>query len=124
MTPVEMTVFLVEMVMCLEKRGGDLEDVMNVGEEQNVAEIVATVAEPGVELERRVAELESQIRELMAQASAAHESAGRKTAKTFAASAAKGETIAAGALDAAFASLSVEQRIAVKMEMLRSGLIG
>jgi len=101
-----------------------LEDVMNVGEEQSVTEIVATVAEPAVELERRVAELESQIHELMAQASAAYESAGRKTAKTFAASAAKGETIAAGALDAAFASLSVEQRIAVKMELMRSGLIG
>ncbi|MBS1813594.1 MAG: hypothetical protein JSS87_01830 [Acidobacteria bacterium] len=113
---------MVEMTVLFEERWR-LEDVMHVGEEQDVMEIVATVAEPAVELERRVAELEGQIRALMAQTSAAHESAGRKTAKTFSV-AAKGEAMEAGALDAAFASLSVEQRIAVKMEMMRSGLLG
>ena len=34
------------------------------------------------------------------------------------------ETMSAGALDAALGSLSIEQRIAVKTEMLRAGLVG
>lgn len=94
---------------------------------EEMIEIEATVAEPVVEMERRVAELEARVRELMsvsASAAAVSHEAGRKTVKTFAASAqAKGEAIAAGALDAAFASLSVEQRIAVKMEMMRGGML-
>lgn len=100
--------------------------------------IEATVAEPLVEMEKRIAELEARVAELIAMsASAAGGSAavaasagsasnepGRKTVKTFASPVhAKGEAIAAGTLDAAFASLSVEQRIAVKMEMMRGGLL-
>lgn len=97
-------------------------------EELIEGEIVATVAEVTVsDLEVRVAELESRIETLMS--AAAKEPVGRKTVSSFAASAAskKGvalvEGISAGALDTALASLSVEQRIAVKMEMLRSGLM-
>lgn len=49
---------------------------------------------------------------------------GLRPVKTFASpGVVKGEAIAASALDAAFESLSVEQRIAVKMEMMRGGLL-
>jgi hypothetical protein len=38
--------------------------------------------------------------------------------------AAGGETLEAAALDGALTSLSIEQRIAVKAELLRAGLLG
>jgi len=35
-----------------------------------------------------------------------------------------GDSMEAGAIDAALSSLSIEQRIAVKAELLRAGLLG
>ncbi len=68
-------------------------------------------------LEQRLAEAEATIATLRAQ--------GRKTAPTGGALLAKeGVAVEAGALDAALVSLSLEQRIAVKAGLLRSGLLG
>ena len=110
--------------------------------EQSVGRIVATVESQreGELAERlRLAEdklvaAESRIAELTAAAAVKVESMGRKTISAgMTAMLSKGgisaeglETgrIEAGALDAALSSLSIEQRFAVKAEMLRSGLLG
>jgi hypothetical protein len=87
--------------------------------EETVGRIVATVESAReAELERKLAEAERTIVELRASSAG-----GRKTvvAGSLVAKAAEGSEI--GALDGALASLSVEQRFAVKAEMLRSGLL-
>jgi hypothetical protein len=100
--------------------------------QQNVGKIVATVdSAREAELERRLAEAEARIAELTAAAAPA----GRKTLPSgMATMLAKqgvpleaGGTFAAmeaGAIDSALASLSIEQRIAVKAELMRAGLLG
>lgn len=105
-------------------------------EQQAIGPIVATVEESPIselreqELERRLAEAEAKITQLSAQSLPA---AGRKTlapgtasmlAKQGVAVEAGGVVLEAAALDGALASLSIEQRIAVKAEMLRAGLLG
>jgi len=78
-------------------------------------------------LEQRLAEAEAALATLRAEsASAKPAAAARKTAPAGAPSLVSREGVAvnAGALDAALRSLSIEQRIAVKFEMLRAGLIG
>ena len=74
------------------------------------------------QLEQRLAEAEAIIAELRAEAA---RPGGRKTTPAGAASlvAREGATVQAGALDAALRSLSMEQRIAVKSEMIRAGLL-
>lgn len=89
-----------------------------------VVEIVATVDEPLKVLEMRLAELEGQIQTLMAQSATKEEQRGRKTSRSFAGATKLEEGVSASAVDAALGSLSVEQRIAVKMEMLRNGILG
>jgi hypothetical protein len=85
------------------------------------------------ELERRLAEAEAKIAELTA--SAAPQSSGRKTLPAAMATmlakqgvsldlGASGASIDAAALDAALSSLGIEQRIAVKSELKRAGLLG
>jgi len=110
-------------------------------EQQPIGPIVATVEESPIselreqELERRLAEAEAKITQLSAQSLPA--AAGRKTLAPGTASmlakqgvavdamgSAGGVVLEAGALDGALASLSIEQRIAVKAEMLRAGLLG
>ena len=80
-----------------------------------------------LELERKLAIAEQQISDLRA-----HESKTASTRKTLPASTtqllAKGgitalESIEAGALDAALAGLSLEQRIAVKAQLMRAGAL-
>jgi len=100
--------------------------------QQSVGRIVATVESAReAELERRLAEAEARIAELTAAAAPA----GRKTLPSgMATMLAKqgvpleaGGTFAsmeAGAIDTALASLSIEQRIAVKAELMRAGLLG
>lgn len=99
-----------------------------------VGKIVAEV-EPGAifsdrerELERRLAQAEQQIAEMRAQ-----ESKGASARKTLPATttqllAKQGitsvESMEAGALDTALAGLSLEQRIAVKSQLLRAGILG
>ncbi len=102
--------------------------------EEHVGRIVATVETAReAELERRLAESEAKIAELTA--SAAPQSQGRKTLPSGMATmlakqgvtlelGASGASIEAGALDGALASLGIEQRIAVKSELRRAGLLG
>lgn len=111
--------------------------------DERVERIVATVeSQRETELAKRLeaaeaklAEAEGRIAELSA--AAAQGPAGRKTAAVgmmatlakqgISAKALEGlesGRMEAGSLDAALASLSIEQRFAVKAEMLRSGLLG
>ncbi len=110
--------------------------------EQTVGRIVATVegtreAELAERLritETKLAEAESRIVELSAAATAAVVPAGRKTvsAGMTAMLAKQGVSVdglesgrmEAASLDGALASLSIEQRFAVKAELLRAGLLG
>ena len=98
-----------------------------------VRKIVAEVERGGgysereLELERRLAQAEQQIAELRAQESKA--ASVRKTlpATTTQLLAKQGitslDSIEAGALDAALTGLSLEQRIAVKAQLLRAGAL-
>jgi len=82
-------------------------------------------------LEERLAAAEAQIAELKAAAASVPSTVthGRKTLPVAMVSllAKQGVTvdsIEAGALDAALVSLSLEQRIAVKAQLMRAGLLG
>jgi hypothetical protein len=99
----------------------------------DVARIVATVDASGDvryrEMERKLAEAEQQIAELKAQASAAPAASGRKTLPvgTMQLLAKQGigsvDGIEAGSLDAALTGLSLEQRVAVKAQLIRTGAL-
>jgi hypothetical protein len=95
--------------------------------ESQVSRIVATVeTQREAELERKLVEAEAKIAQLMA--SAAAEPTGRKTLPTTMATmlAKQGvvvDSVEAGAIDGALQSLSIEQRIAVKSELIRAGVL-
>jgi hypothetical protein len=95
--------------------------------ESQVGRIVATVeTQREAELERKLAEAEAKIAELVASAST--QPAGRKTLPTSMATmlAKQGvvmDSVEAGAIDSALTSLSIEQRIAVKSELMRAGVL-
>ncbi|AXC13588.1 hypothetical protein ACPOL_4313 [Acidisarcina polymorpha] len=101
-----------------------------------VAKVVATIdPDPAgriTELEARLQTAEQQIAELRAQASLGVSAAGasRKTLPVAASHllAKHGidtlEQVNGGALDAALVGLSLEQRIAVKSQLMRAGLLG
>ena len=95
-----------------------------------IDDTVAVRLEPGepadpaetAELKGRVAELEHANADLKAQAARA----GRKTLSPLATAVLaknEGDSVDSAALDRALASLSVDQRIAVKAEMARAGII-
>lgn len=87
--------------------------------EESVGRIVATVESAReTELEKKLADAEKTIAELRAAAAS-----GRKTVVAGTLMAKATEANEAGSLDEALKSLSVEQRIAVKAEMLRNGLL-
>jgi cell division protein ZapA (FtsZ GTPase activity inhibitor) len=96
----------------------------------DVAKIVATVDATGDarqrDLERKLEEAEQQIAELKAQAVAAN---GRKTlpVATMQLLAKQGigsvDGLEAGSLDAALTGLSLEQRVAVKAQLIRAGAL-
>lgn len=96
--------------------------------ESQVSRIVATVeTQREAELERKLAEAEAKIAQLMASATSL-QPVGRKTLPTSMATmlAKQGvvmDSVEAGAIDGALASLSIEQRIAVKSELMRAGLL-
>lgn len=79
------------------------------------------------ELAERLAEAEGTINTLRAQMAtqqAAQPAGGRKTVAAGVLSAKEGVALEAGSIDAALGSLSIEQRIAVKAQLMRSGLLG
>ena len=98
--------------------------------EASIGRIVATVeARREAELEDKLAAAELRIAELQARGAGAAFTAGRKTlpastASLFAKQGALMDSMDSGALDAALVSLSLEQRIAVKAQLMRSGLLG
>ena len=88
----------------------------------------AAVSERELELERRLARAEQQISELHAQESKSGSARKTLPATTTQLLAKQGitslESMEAGALDAALTGLSLEQRIAVKSQLLRAGVVG
>ena len=96
-----------------------------------VGRIVATVETAReAELMRKLEAAEAAIVQLQAAAASGQQRmAGRKTlpasmANMLAKQGVVVDSMEAGALDGALASLSVEQRIAVKAELMRAGLLG
>jgi len=92
----------------------------------SIGPIVATVeGSRESELAQRFADAEKTIAELRAAASSASRNPhdGRRTLPVNLAARHDGVSAEPGALDAALTSLSLEQRIAVKSQLLRAGLI-
>jgi NADPH-dependent glutamate synthase beta subunit-like oxidoreductase len=121
---------LMEAASALERtvaRMADQQVALAAEAESQVSRIVATVeTQREEELERKLAEAEARIAELVASASS--QPAGRKTLPTTMATmlAKQGvvvDSAEAGAVDGALASLSIEQRIAVKSELIRAGVL-
>jgi hypothetical protein len=117
---------LERMVAHLERHEAATGEVQKI-----IAEVDRTsdggFSERELELERRLAQAEQQIAELRAQ-----ESKGASARKTLPATttqllAKQGitslDSLEAGALDAALTGLSLEQRIAVKSQLLRAGVL-
>jgi len=133
---------LMEAAERLEAVMASLEQAaQRLAEREAVGPIVATVDDgPSLreqELERRLAEAEAKLVQLQAQAQAAPamQQVGRRTLAPGTASllakqgvavdaTGGGMALEAAALDGALSSLSIEQRIAVKAELLRAGLLG
>jgi len=98
--------------------------------EASIGRIVATVeARREAELENKLVSAELKIADLQARGFTSVPAAGRKTLPAAMTSllAKQGVTVdslEAGALDAALVSLSLEQRIAVKAQLMRAGLLG
>jgi hypothetical protein len=131
---------LMQMAQRLEDAAASLETAAARVLEQQIA--LAAKAEDGETIvatvdtaaeEQRIADLERRLHEAEQQLMAFHAAAvpegGRKTAAAGVATMlAKQDgdstTFAASAVDGALATLSIEQRIAVKAELLRAGLIG
>jgi hypothetical protein len=99
--------------------------------EASIGRIVATAGREA-ELEAKLAEAEAQIAELKSAADSVSGlvTNGRKTLPVAVTNlltkqgVSAAESIEAGAVDAALTSLSVEQRIAVKAQLMRAGLLG
>jgi hypothetical protein len=100
--------------------------------EASIGRIVATVeGRREAELEEKLAAAEAEIEQLKASAASvpAAVTHGRKTlpvsmVNLLAKQGVTVESMEAGALDAALVNLSLEQRIAVKAQLMRSGMIG
>jgi hypothetical protein len=101
--------------------------------EASIGRIVATVeGRREAELEEKLAAAEAQIAELKAAAAGSVPvtvTHGRKTlpvamVNLLAKQGVTVDSMEAGAVDAALVSLSVEQRIAVKAQLMRAGLLG
>ena len=100
--------------------------------EASIGRIVATVeGRREAELEAKLAAAEAQIAELKAAAGSvtASVTSGRKTlpvamVNLLTKQGVTVDSMEAGAVDAALVSLSIEQRIAVKAQLMRAGLLG
>ena len=134
---IEATERLGAVAIALEQAASRLAErqvALSAEAEEHVGRIVATVETAReAELERRLVEADAKIAELTA--SAASSAQGRKTLPSGMATmlakqgvtlelGASGASIEASALDSALGSLSIEQRIAVKTELRRAGLLG
>jgi len=109
---------LVSVMARLSAAAGMLEDAAGrlAGREIDLEASFGRVASREAELEQKLAEANATIVSLKA---------GRKTLPAGVASLlAKDGAADVGSLDAALGSLSIEQRIAVKSQLMRSGLIG
>lgn len=93
-------------------------------ERQSIDRIVATVESRESELEAKLAAAEQKIAQLEASATAGRKTLPAATQNLLAKQGVAVESIEAGALDAALTSLSMEQRFAVKAQLLRAGLLG
>ena len=98
--------------------------------EASIGRIVATVeSRREADLEEKLAAAELKIAELQARGISSTPMAGRKTLPTamttlLAKQGVTVDSLEAGSLDAALVSLSLEQRIAVKSQLMRAGLLG
>ncbi len=113
-------------VVKMTEHGGTLA----IEAEASIERIVATVeGRRELELEQRLAAAEAELVELRAKGATAGEMGhGRKTfpagmVNLLAKQGVAVESLEAGALDAALVSLSLEQRIAVKAQLMRAGLL-
>jgi cell division protein ZapA (FtsZ GTPase activity inhibitor) len=116
----------------LERTAAHLEqrEASMAGDVQKIVaavELGAEVSQRELELERKLAQAEQKIAELSAQESKAVSARKTLPAATTQLLAKQGitslESIEAGALDAALTGLSLEQRIAVKAQLLRAGAL-
>ena len=123
---------LIEAAAALERtvaRMSEQQVALAAEAESQVTRIVATVeTQREAELERKLAEAEAKIADLVASAAHTQQPTGRKTLPTSMATmlAKQGvvmDSVEAGAIDGALTSLSIEQRIAVKAELMRAGLL-
>jgi hypothetical protein len=123
----------VQMELCavrLASQHTELAASASQGTERNLSRVVATIeGSRENELAQKLVAAEQRIAELEAHAAVSENTGGRKTQAPGATSllAKHGMTadnIQAGALDAALVHLALEQRIAVKSELLRAGLLG
>jgi hypothetical protein len=114
----------------LEQAAERLGQTQSAIADATISRIVATVeARRDAELEEKLAAAEAKIAELQARGSAHSSASGRKTMTSamttlLAKQGVTLESLEAGALDAALVSLSIEQRIAVKAQLMRAGLLG
>ena len=112
------------------ERLGQTQSALSEDAEATISRIVATVeSRREAELEEKLAAAESRIAELQARESASSSVSGRKTLTSSMTSllAKQGltlDSLEAGTLDAALVSLSLEQRIAAKAQLMRAGLLG
>jgi hypothetical protein len=122
-----------EMLEKAVERLDEQQKAAAVNAEAGVERIVATVGSPReAELERRLAAVETELAGLRTEAVVSATSSvtnGRKTlpvamATMLAKQGVQVDSAEPAALDSALASLSVEQRIAVKSQLLRAGLVG
>ena len=121
------------LLQAAAERLAERESTFAFDAEATLGRVVATIgSRREAELEQQLAAAEARIAELRASAPAAVTNFGRKTlpAATINLLAKQGltgdtvTTMEAGALDAALISLSLEQRIAVKAQLMRAGLLG
>jgi len=91
--------------------------------EASIDRIVATVESRESELEAKLAAAEQKIAQLEASATAGRKTLPVATQNLLTKQGVAVESIEAGALDAALTSLSMEQRFAVKAQLLRAGLL-
>ncbi|MGD0796701.1 MAG: hypothetical protein ABR910_03165 [Acidobacteriaceae bacterium] len=112
------------------ERLGQRQSAFAENAEASISRIVATVeTRREAELEEKLAAAESKIADLQARESSRLPTAGRKTLPSsmtglLAKQGVALDSLEAGALDAALVSLSLEQRIAVKAQLMRAGLLG